>query len=121
MKRAKIVIVDDSEMIRDLVRLTLEQNGYEVVTVASAFGFNNTLRREAPDLALVDVSMPGLTGDKLAEIAVTRGACCPIVLFSDRPESELNRLALKSGAAGFIRKTSDMITLVQSVQRFLKT
>jgi DNA-binding response OmpR family regulator len=107
-------------MIRDLVRMTLEESGYDVVAIESAFGFNNTLRRESPDLALVDVSMPGLTGDKLAEIAVTRGAGCPIVLFSDRSETELTTMARTSGAAGWIRKTGDMKKLVTMVQRFLK-
>jgi DNA-binding response OmpR family regulator len=120
MKRQKIVIVDDSEMIRDLVKLALEEQGFEVVTIESAFGFNNTLRRENPDLALVDVNMPGLKGDKLAEIAIGMGSPCPIVLFSDRPEAELTKLVRASGVAGFIRKSGDLLQLHRDVVRFLK-
>jgi DNA-binding response OmpR family regulator len=118
--KTKILLVDDSEMIRDLVKLTLEEHGYEVVTAASAFGVNNTLMKELPALALVDVQMPGLSGDKLAEIAINRGEACPIVLFSDRPEPELRKLASASGAAGYIRKTGDMPALVRSIEKFVK-
>ena len=50
--------------------------------------------------------MPGLKGDKLAEIAIERGAPCPIVLFSDRPAGELTKSARASGVAGYIRKTA---------------
>jgi DNA-binding response OmpR family regulator len=112
------MVVDDSEMIRELVRETLEESGYEVITFASAFGFSNALAREAPALALVDVEMPGLSGDRLAGIARGRFAC-PIVLFSDRPEAELKRLATSPGVDGYIRKTGDMNALVSAVQRFV--
>jgi DNA-binding response OmpR family regulator len=120
VSKPKIVIVDDSEMIREIVKLTLEERGYEVVTIASAFGFSNTLYKESPALALVDVQMPGLQGDKLAAIARARGADCPIVLFSDRPEAELRRLAASAGAAGYIKKTGDMTELVHAVAKFVK-
>jgi DNA-binding response OmpR family regulator len=120
MKRRKIVIVDDSEVVRDLVRLSLEPQGFDVVTLASAFGFTNALFKEMPDLALVDVTMPGLSGDKLAEIAMTRGAPCPIVLFSDRPEAELDKFATGAGVAGYIRKTGDMRALAKMIDRFIK-
>jgi DNA-binding response OmpR family regulator len=120
MKRRKILIVDDSEMIRDLVQLSLEEAGYDVVTIESAFGFNNALRREMPDLALVDVMMPGLKGDKLAEIAIGLGAPCPIVFFSDRPDTELRKLVSASGVAGFIRKNGDLQSLQNDVARFIK-
>jgi DNA-binding response OmpR family regulator len=120
-RKPKVLIVDDSEMIRELVKETLEASGYEVVTLSTAFGFGNLLRREAPDLALVDVQMPGLSGVKLAEITVSRGAACPVVLFSDRPEPELIRLARESKVAGYIRKTGNMQALVSSVAGFIKT
>jgi len=116
----KIVLLDDSDLIRDLVRETLEQRGYVVVDTSSPFGFSNLLRREKPDLALLDVTMPTLRGDKLAEIAIQHGIVCPIVLFSDRPADELDRMAKSVKAAGYICKTGDMDEVVRSVERFLK-
>ena len=119
-KRKKIVLLDDSDLIRDLVRETFEEHGYEVVDTNTPFGFSNLLRRENPDLALLDVTMPTLRGDKLAEIAISHGVLCPIVLFSDRPAAELEAMAKAVKAAGYIRKTGDMDEVLRSVQRFLK-
>lgn len=119
-RRKKIVLLDDSDLIRDLVRETLEQHGYDVVDTNTPFGFSNLLRREKPDLALLDVTMPTLRGDKLAEIAIQHGVGCPIVLFSDRPAAELQAMASAVKAAGYIRKTGDMDEVIRSVERFLK-
>jgi DNA-binding response OmpR family regulator len=116
----KIALLDDSDLIRDLVRETLQERGYEVVDSNTPFGFSNLLRREKPDLALLDVTMPTLRGDKLAEIAIQHGVGCPIVLFSDRPAAELEAMVKAVKAAGYIRKTSDMDEVVRSVERFLK-
>jgi two-component system, OmpR family, response regulator len=116
----RIVLLDDSDLIRDLVRETLEMHGYEVLDTNTPFGFSNLLRREKPDLALIDVTMPTLRGDKLAEIAIQSGVACPIVLFSDRPAAELEGMAKAVKAAGYIRKTGDMDDVVRSVARFLK-
>jgi len=119
-RKKKLVLLDDSDLIRDLIRETFEQRGYEVVATDTPFGFSNMLRREKPDVALLDVTMPTLRGDKLAEIAVQHGVTCPIVLFSDRPAAELDALAKAAKAAGYIRKTDDMDEVVRSVERFLK-
>src|SRR3954451_4549796 len=100
--RKKIVLLDDSDLIRDLVRETLEEHGYEVVATDTPFGFSNMLRRENPDLALLDVTMPNLRGDKLAEIAIQHGVLCPIVLFSDRSAAELDAMVRAVKAAGYI-------------------
>ncbi|MDB4969322.1 MAG: uncharacterized protein JWN44_5011 [Myxococcales bacterium] len=116
----KIVLLDDSDLIRDLVRETLEEQGYVVVDTNTPLGFSNLLRRENADLALLDVNMPTLRGDKLAEIAIQHGIVCPLVLFSDRPAAELDQMAKAVKAAGYIRKTGDMDEIVRSVKRFLK-
>jgi DNA-binding NarL/FixJ family response regulator len=119
-RRKKIVLLDDSDLIRDLVRDTLVEHGYEVIDTNTPFGFSNLLRREKPDLALLDVTMPAFRGDKLAEIAIQHGITCPIVLFSDRPAAELDQMCKAVKATGYIRKTGDMDEIVRSVERFLK-
>jgi DNA-binding response OmpR family regulator len=119
-KRKKIVLLDDSDLIRELVRETLEEHGYEVVEASTPFGFSNLLRKEQPDLALLDVTMPNLPGDKLAQIAIKHGATCPIVLFSDRPVDELAAMAKEAKVAGFISKTSDIKAVVHSLERFFR-
>ena len=118
--RARVLIVDDSPIIRDFVQSVLEQDGYEVIGLDSPTGFSRALVQEKPDIVLMDVSMPALSGDKLVEIALRSGLHrCPIVLFSDRSDAELTRLVEECGASGYIRKTADMGALSIKLRRFL--
>jgi len=118
--RQRILLVDDSEVVREMVKSVLEEAGFEVSTHPSPFGFSRSVMRDHLDLVLMDVSMPALNGDKLVEIAIRNGfAKCPIVLFSDRPPHELAMLARRCGADGYIAKTQDARALVQAVTRFI--
>ncbi|WP_169796643.1 response regulator [Chondromyces crocatus] len=119
-RRTKVLIVDDSSIIREVVRCVLEEEDYEVIGLESPIGFTRALVLEKPDLVLMDVSMPALTGDKLVEITARSGLHhCPIVLFSDRPDLELARLAEECGASGYIRKTQETSLLGLKLRRFL--
>ncbi len=118
--RGKILIVDDSALVRDAVAMMLEEGGYAVVAMDSVFSFAQTLNAEKPDLVLIDVNMPAMKGDKLVEIAQKHHTVkCPIVLFSDRPPRELDTLARACGAAGFIQKTGNAERLLHSVASYL--
>ena len=118
---AKIVVVDDSRIVLDLVTETLLKEGYQVIAVSNPFGFSNLLRREQPQLALVDVTMPALLGTQLVEIAVRAGGHdCRIVLYSDRPVIELAAMAQQCGADGFLQKDGDMRKLIHSVRTILR-
>jgi DNA-binding NtrC family response regulator len=118
--RPKILIVDDSEIVCDSVCTMLEPRGYDVVPLTSLFAFTKTLLAERPDLVLVDVSMPALSGDKLIEISRKHDDRYPMVLFSNRGESELSNLAARCGAAGYIQKTGDADRLARQVAVFLQ-
>jgi DNA-binding response OmpR family regulator len=118
----KILVIDDSELCCDFVRLVLEEFGYVVVTMTTHFGFVKMLRDEKPDLVMVDVTMPILSGAKLVELArKKRTQECPIVLYSDRDESELSEIAASCGADGYIRKTSNEMDLYRSVSRYISS
>ena len=118
--RQKILLVDDSDLVRDLTRDMLEEYGYEVVTLDSGLGLTRALAKEKPHLVLIDVSMPAVSGNQLVEVARQyKKHNCPLVLFSDRPAKELSQLAAQCGAAGFIAKTDNALALAQSVGRFL--
>lgn len=119
-RRIKVLVVDDSEIIHTYVRAVLEAVGYEVIGLDNPTGFSRTLMLEKPDLVLMDVHMPALRGDRLVEIVRRSGLTrCPIVLFSDRPETELARLVEECGADGYIRKNQDPTLLALKVRRFL--
>jgi CheY-like chemotaxis protein len=121
--KARVLVVDDSAICLDATAMMLEDAGYEVSTVDTPFGLSSALTRDVPDLVLVDVGMPGLTGDKLVQITLRNRndpRPCAIVLHSDRSEHELRELVRASGAAGYIRKTSDAAQLAREVERYLR-
>jgi DNA-binding NtrC family response regulator len=119
-RRYKVLIVDDSDLTRDVVCAILDEHGYEAVALESPLGVTRVLAEIKPDMVLMDVNMPALRGDKLVEIVNRHGVLhCPLVLFSDRPAEELARLVAQCGASGYIQKTGDAGALVRDVERML--
>jgi CheY-like chemotaxis protein len=66
MSRA-ILVADDNPSFAELVRATLEENGYEVVTASTGLAAVACVERNDIGLAILDVLMPGISGDAVAE------------------------------------------------------
>lgn len=117
----KVIICDDSSIVLDFAQGALEAAGFTVVATDNPLSVAHLVRRESPDLVVIDVNMPSISGDVVAQIVGSRGLTrkVPVVLHSDLSESELEARATRSGAAGFIRKTGDESSFVASVRKFL--
>ncbi len=77
--------------------------------------------RERPEVVLLDVNMPGLTGDRLAELVSPRmGKDAPLmILHSGGARSELEQLAKRCGAKGILEKTGDGFEFIRRFERLL--
>ncbi len=118
--KQKILIVDDSPVILEAGKNALEDAGYDVVTLDNPLVVASVIRREKPDLVLLDVIMPVIAGDVVAQIVHQKmNAGTPVVFYSDLTAPELEQLVTKSGAAGFIQKTADEPAFVSRVKDFL--
>lgn len=62
-RKYKVLIVDDSQLVLGMTKTVLERAGVSVVALDSPIGFTKVLSEERPDLALIDVGMPALSGD----------------------------------------------------------
>ena len=117
-----ILVIDDNAVVLEVTRSTLEQAGFRVVTRDRASGAVVAVLSERPDLVLLDVNMPNMTGDSLADILgrtrATRGTL--VVLYSSLPANALRMKALAAGAHGFIQKTGAQAELVRQVRAFLE-
>ncbi|MEI9936478.1 MAG: response regulator [Pseudomonadota bacterium] len=117
-----ILVVDDNAVVLEATRTTLEQAGFRVVTCDRASGAVVAVLHERPDLVLLDVNMPNMTGDSLADVLgrtrATRGTL--VVLYSSLPANALRMKALAAGAHGFIQKTGAQAELVRQVRAFLE-
>ncbi len=104
--KGRILIIDDDAAHLDSTRGILEAEGYDVATHQRAFGATNIVRDLEPDLVLLDVNMPGLSGEHLFDIfranESTRGV--PVVFYSSNDEDSLRASVAKLGAHGYITK-----------------
>jgi CheY-like chemotaxis protein len=124
-KELKILIVDDDPVILEIARIVLESLGHHVLKRENPLGTTAEIVREQPDMVLVDVYMPFVSGDQLIrsikEGAALKGAKEPVfVLYSGAPESELNRLVNETGADGAIHKKGDALDFASNFARLLR-
>ncbi len=118
MNKAKILIVDDDAKISSLLGLILRRNGYDVREENRSFAALATARDFRPQLALLDVDMPGKDGGSVAaELAADREfAHMPVVFVTSlvRPNE-----AGMHGSARFLSKPVDVSILLATVREIL--
>ena len=116
-----ILLVDDDPLILDTARRLLELESFTVVIYSEGFNATNFAARALPDLVLMDVNMPFLSGDSLIGLFKRHPTLrdVPVVLFSSNEESQLRALAESVGAAGFIPKSEMANGFAHQVRRFL--
>ena len=107
----KVLVVDDDPVILALTEAVLQGLGHEVITRDRALGTSAAIFDERPEVALIDVEMPGLAGDELVRIAQKRefsieGSETAFIFHSGRDREELDRLVEETGAVGAIDKAS---------------
>jgi excisionase family DNA binding protein len=109
-----VLLVDDDERVRELVRVTLELEGYTVRGAGSAEEGMTALEESKPDLILLDVRMPHVDGwEMLRRIQELHGAGpIPVVMFSGEADDETQRQAASSGVKGFVGKPFDLRQLI---------
>ena len=99
----KILIADDEAEIRDVLRLYLEKDGYEVTEAADGVEAMERLRKEKPDLAILDVMMPGLDGYRVLR-NVREDNNIPVIMLSAKDTDSDKILGLDMGADDYITK-----------------
>jgi DNA-binding NtrC family response regulator len=118
--KKKVLIVDESELARDIVTTILDACGYDVASAPPGRALKESLEREAPDIVLFDEVAPA-RGAQLVELAGrVLPKACALVLFADRPDAELAQLASMTRATYFIRKVGDPGVLARHVERLLE-
>ena len=116
------MVVDDEESLRELLIAILSQEGFEVVTAASGQECLESVKSEKPDLILMDMMMPGMSGrettEKIREDQETKDfkiAFLTVARFSETGKGTLNEL----GVLDYITKPFDNGDLVNRVKKIL--
>jgi CheY-like chemotaxis protein len=118
---AKILIAEDERDIRDLVAFTLRFAGHEIVAVGNGEEALETARVEMPDLILMDVRMPRMTGYEACEKmkADPQLAKIPVVFLSAKGQDSEIRTGLDAGADEYLLKPFAPAELTQRVGELL--
>lgn len=118
-----ILVIDDDAAYGDLTVQRLESKGYTAVFYLGPFGAVNAIRQIAPTLVILDVNMPGLTGDGIAELLrKTRGlGDMRVMLHSSMSQGELDLLVAQGHAHAALHKTPRAEEFLALVDKLMRT
>ena len=117
--KTKIMVVDDDPNIRELVRLYLEKEGFEVTCAERGDEAVKLFRASPPNLMLLDVMLPGMDGWQVCR-EVRKISNIPIIMLTAKDETFDKVLGLELGADDYIVKPFDMKELVARIKAVIR-
>src|SRR5215469_16839752 len=117
-KGISILLVDDHPIVRQGYRRVLEnQRGFQVVAeaddAASAYG---AFKTHAPDVVVMDISMPGASGLEAIRNIRQRSTAARVLVFSMHSEAALVKAAFGAGASGYVTKSNEPTVLIGAIR-----
>ena len=118
----KILVIDDLPENVFMLQDRLEHEGYEVITAYDGKSGIEKAKSERPDLILLDVMMPDITGIEVCKTLVVdkKTSGIPIILVTAKSDAEDTKEGLEAGAFDYIKKPINRIDLVARVMSALK-
>lgn len=118
----KILIVEDDKNIAKALHVRFTANGYGVATTFDAVMATTTARSYAPDLILLDISLPGGDGFVLADRfqEITNTANVPVIFITASKKPGLRQRAMEAGAAAFFEKPFDSQKLIGTINGLIQ-
>ncbi len=122
MANKKILVVDDEESIRELLEAVLGEEGYDVVTAADGKECLAKLKKIKPDLVLLDMMMPGMSGREVCEkiradpkTKKLKVVFVTVARFSEMGKNTLSKLKV----VDYVSKPFDNTDLIKRVKKAL--
>jgi two-component system response regulator AtoC len=115
----KILIVDDEKNIRDSLGRLLELEGMSSETSESGETARNLIENQRFDLALVDLRLPGISGQELVEWIHAEGFLLPVIMISAHGEIQDAVKAMQAGAKDFVEKPFDSEALIKKIRKII--
>jgi DNA-binding response OmpR family regulator len=111
-----VLVMDDSEIVRMAVAAALDERGFGVRAAANLAELESALAAAAPDLFVLDVQMPEMFGDDVAQVLRhVRSLNVPVILFSDIDEAALEERARFAEVEAWVTKQAGLDALVAKV------
>jgi two-component system, NtrC family, response regulator AtoC len=120
MPAEKIMVVDDERLVRWSLRQKCEEWGYRVIEADSGEPALKLAQNESPDLVLLDVRMPDLTGIEVLDQLKKNGDARAVIMITADPQLDDVKAALKLGAYDFVGKPVDFDELHVTIRNALE-
>jgi len=104
MHKTSVLVVDDDPKIRKLLNANLARRNYAVQEATNGEQAIACMQQELPDLAILDLVMPGMSGNEVCVWIRDQGLAIPIIVLSAYDEEELKVQALDAGADDYVTK-----------------
>lgn len=118
----KILVVDDSPTVLEVVTAVLVQEGYEVITASDGLEGLNKARSEKPDLIVLDVMLPKMQGYQVCRLLKfdENYKEIPILMYTSKDQEDNKITGLKTGADDYLIKPVEQERLVRLVKEHLE-
>jgi twitching motility two-component system response regulator PilH len=117
-----VLVVDDSEMAREMLVLELERNGFKVHTATDGMDAVEQLKHVAPSLVITDLIMPRMNGYELCRHIKTQPGtkAVPVIMCSTKGEDFDRYWGMKQGADAYITKPYQPKDMINAVKYLLE-
>ena len=116
--KKKIFVIEDDQAIVEVVKIILENEGYDVITTGVADQILPIIYEESPQLILLDIWLGGYDGGSIAKELKSSQSTKHIPIIITSANNETERIAATSGADGFLLKPFTMDNLLQTVKKY---
>ncbi|MCC9710007.1 response regulator transcription factor [Streptomyces sp. MNU76] len=118
-EQTHVLFVEDDDVIREATQLALERDGFAVTAMPDGLSGLEAFRANRPDIALLDVMVPGLDGVSLCR-RIRDESTVPVIMLSARADSIDVVLGLEAGADDYVTKPFDGAVLVARIRAVLR-
>jgi len=115
----RVLLVEDDDVIREATQLALERNGFTVDVAADGLTGLDTFREREPDVALLDIMLPGMNGVSLCR-QIREESQTPVIMMSARADPVDVVLGLEAGADDYVTKPFDSTVLVARIRAVVR-
>lgn len=119
-QQERVLVVDDEEGVRNVLRRTLEGAGYQVITAANGQDALEQISRQEIEVALLDIKMPGMSGTEVLDKLTADWPDICVIMVTAVTDTQTAVEAMKMGAYDYISKPFNQDDLVLKVQRAIE-
>jgi CheY-like chemotaxis protein len=122
-EKKRILILDDSTITLEMEKAVLEDRGYKVAIASNLLEFQAQLVSFQPEIILTDLMMPDVSGKDIVRVLKQdfHTEKIPIILFSSKPDDELEVISEQAGADGFLSKSHGIDKLGDMVDEMVES